>query len=79
MEYKRFEFVSTCLSQFDPIEKENKNFLLKIQQVRQFKQEGQAWVDQMKAQGSPLVENLGILILDSHNLREVTSNHRTTI
>lgn len=79
VEYIRSVLENTSLSQFDPNVEENKNLLLKLQQERQFMQVGRAWVDQIKAQGPPLVENLGSLVLDAHKLREAASNHQTTI
>ena len=70
---------STSSSQFNPNAKENKNLLLKLQQEIQFRQLGRAWIDQIKAQGPPLVENLGSLVLDAHKLREAALDHQTTI
>lgn len=79
MEYIRSTLERTFLSKFDLNIEENKNLLLKMQQERQFGQVGRAWVDQIKPQGPPLVENLGSLVLDAHKLREATLNHQTTI
>lgn len=33
----------------------------------------------MKAQGPPLIENLGNLLLDTDKLREAVSNHQTSM
>lgn len=79
IDYIRVALGSTSTSTFDPSAEENKNLLLKLQQERQIYQIGRAWIDQMKAQGPPLIENLGNLLLDTDKLREAMSNHQTTM
>ena len=55
MDFIRAALGSTPSSTFEPSVEENKNLLLKLQQERQFGQIGCAWIDQMKAQGPPLI------------------------
>ena len=79
MDYIRSTLGSTSSSQFDLNAEENKYQLLMLQQERRFGQVGRAWVDQMKAQCPPLLENMGSLVLDTHKLMEMALNHQKTI
>lgn len=70
---------STSTSTFNSNAEENKNFLLKLQQERKFDQIGRSWINQMKAQGPPLIRNLENLLLDANKLREAVSSHQATM